>query len=219
MRRVNYDFDYMQTKDYRVDFIRNFHYEHGNLFEKAATETIEKLKIEIQKQEEKINELYIRISNDSTTKEYDINDDPFAQIRDLKWDKDRNNEHMFAFNQMRIIYLAMHLETSMSILIETAYPQTDTKNFHHWDTMVSFFNEAKIDISNLDGYSEVVQLRKLSNALKHTNPKRDVWKIPEFVAPYNFFGSINMEHFYLRVRPKYDSFRKNLNEAIIEKLE
>jgi hypothetical protein len=224
MRRINYDADYMQTKEYRIESVKYFiTYEHRDLFEEVAADTIKRLKTKIQNQEEKITELYTRVSNDSISKEYEINDDPLAQIRDLKWDKDRNNEQMYALNEMRIIYLFKHFETGMKLLVNIAYPETSSKdlyNLHKEQGMKSFWAKKKINLSELDGNSnnEITQLRDLSNTLKHGSIQGDIWQIPEFVAPYNFFHSGNMESFYLRIQPAIDLFQKSLAKAIMQTL-
>lgn len=63
MRNFHFDADYMNTKEYRKAAILEFHYEHRNLFEKAAAESIDNLKYEISKTEDRIKTINQELSN------------------------------------------------------------------------------------------------------------------------------------------------------------
>lgn len=214
MRKFHFDLEFVNTKEYKKGIILDFHYEHKNLFDKAAESSINSLKDEIAAAELSLIELNQKLDNISEESEAEIT---CTQIRDIEWDIDWNNEHIFAFNEMRIIYLFKHLEIGIKSLIQFAYPNTNTKDFYRWDNILVFFKGKGINLPGVGGYLETDQLRKLNNQLKHSGELTDeLKKLPEFSG--HFYGSGNLEMFYFRVKPKIIDFQKALCNAIVKEL-
>lgn len=214
MRKFHIDSEFINTKEYKKGAILDFHYEHRNLFDKAAESSINSLKDEVASAELSLIELNEKLEGISEEPEAEI---VCSQIRDLEWDIDWTNEHIFAFNEMRVIYLFKHFEIGIKSLIRFAYPITNTKGFYRWDNILAFFKEKGINLSEVNGYSETDQLRKLNNQLKHSGELTDeLRKLPEFLDPY--YGSSNLERFYFRVKPKTIAFQKALCDAIVKDL-
>lgn len=125
-------------------------------------------------------------------------------------------EHLTVIGQMKIVYLFRSVEIGIKSLIKQAYPKTSTKMYYQWDNIVSFFKGIDMDISGLDGYSEVQELRKVNNAIKHADETNeitgDLIKIKELKD--GFFNFDNLEEFYARIKPKTVKFIETLTNGI-----
>jgi hypothetical protein len=203
----------METKEYRMMFISELHLERRNFFEGEAGKSIKALKEEITTKEKRIEELEEKVKDYKGGEPTEDQLISLSEIRDLKWDIDWAHEHIFAVNEMSIIYLFKHLEIGIKKLIEFVHPNANTKELFRWDIMQSFFKGKGIIFSELKGYSNVNQLRKLNNAFKHGDLSSVFGAIPEF-PDYFYGGNEAIEKFYNRVRPEVDLFQQSLSEAV-----
>lgn len=191
------------------------------LFETASESAIEILSNSINQAQTTSSELTAQLSNFSE----DNNGIPtqediqvFDEIADLAYNMYTAEEHLKALSEMKIVYLFKSLEISMKSLIKCAYPEIKTKSLFKWESMVSYFKTIQIKIPELLGYEETTELRKVNNCIKHNGElNEEILKIDEFKDQSELdFKSLNL--FYDRVRPKIESFTKELRQAIIDNL-
>ena len=106
----------------------------------------------------------------------------------------------------------------MKSLIHSAYPEVNTKDFFQWDNMSTYFKNRGIKISDFEGYSEVIDLRKVNNSIKHNSRiNEEINKIKEFSGEPHYTYT-NIESFYNRIKSKIQTFIRLLGNAIIEDL-
>jgi hypothetical protein len=115
---------------------------------------------------------------------------------------------------MRIIYLFKNLEINVKSIIKYAYPDVNTKEFYKWQVLITFLQGKDIKVTSIAGYEEVIQLKEVNNALKHSDSfQQHLAKIPEFK---NGFSNTTLEQFALRVRPEAELFVESLSAAIAD---
>ena len=84
--------------------------------------------------------------------------------------------------------------------------------------MTSFFKSRDIKISEINGYQEAIQLRKVNNCIKHTNETNDdIKKIKEFES-VDIFTPESIDEFHLRIKDKVSDFFKELTNEVIKDL-
>jgi hypothetical protein len=163
-----------------------------NLFSKAIDKTEKELKQIISENLNESETLNKKISNYSvenngvpTKSDLKIIDDLFDNIYDLNL----YTEYLNALSEMKLVHLFKTLEINIKNLIITAYPKVDTKDFFRWESMISFFKSIDLKIHEISGYSEVIQLKKVNNCIKHTDLiSPEIKKINEF-SSIEYFDS------------------------------
>jgi hypothetical protein len=193
---------------------------YENLFEDAVKNVIKQLKDNIIILDNKRKEVSEKINNCSrideeipTDEEIDLSDD----LGGIIWEQQWYDEQLYALNEMRAIYMFKGIEIGMKSLIKMAYPKTNVKGFYHWDNMLTFFLEKGIKLSDLPGYSEIIQLKKLNNNLKHSDVlEGDTKKIPEFVNESILPDDFDV--FFKRVEPMTKQFQESVTGEVVKEL-
>ena len=187
---------------------------NDNTFESAIEENIIQLKKKIAFSEAKYNEL----GEKTNGKEYSaFTPEDFALIDEECFHEGNTqsfSQHLRSLNEMRVIYLFKNLEINIKSIIKYAYPDVNTREFYKWQILIAFLQEKNIVIKTIKGYEEVIQLKDVNNALKHSDEfQQHLTKIPEFVTG---FSNISLEQFALRIRPEVESFLEHLSTAVAE---
>jgi hypothetical protein len=135
-----------------------------------------------------------------------------------EWELLYNEEELYAFFEVKIMYAQKHLEINIKRLITVAYNYSNTKSFFRWESLIDFFKEKGIDIKKLNGYKEVNQLREVSNFIKHDdNLDISLRHINEF-KKNNTSNSARLEKFYQRIKSFPKEFLNSLMSAIYDQL-
>ncbi|MEN5436709.1 hypothetical protein ABE545_23975 [Sphingobacterium faecium] len=142
----------------------------------------------------------------------------FDNLLDLEIEANWLNEHLIALSEMKVVYLFKNVEITIKYLIHKAYPEIDTRDFFQWNNINSYFKSINIKISDFNGYTEVNELRKVNNNIKHKNIiNEEITKIKEFIGERQFTYQ-NLDDFVIRIKPKVQNFIKLLGDAIINDL-
>jgi hypothetical protein len=128
-----------------------------------------------------------------------------------------NDDQLTALAEMKIIYTYKLFEISIKKLIRAAF-SIDTRAFYRWDNILDFLKEQGITINTLDNHREIIQLKEVNNALKHSDEMSEKLRlIPEFNAKESL-TYIELNEFYKRVRPAAKAFIESLSHAIYKVL-
>lgn len=214
------DFDVNGSVSKKMDII-SIAQQQFDLFDDATSNVFESLTKANDNSRNKQRELQKKISNYSeendgrpTSKDFELYDEIGRLVTDEYW----SIEQLNTLSEMKIVYLFKSVEITMKSLINTAYPQINTKDFFHWEAISSYFKSINIKLSDLHGYGEVTELRKINNRIKHNNTlNEEIKNIREFKHEEQF-TSINLCNFHKRVKPKIQNFTKQLGEEIINDL-
>jgi hypothetical protein len=111
----------------------------------------------------------------------------------------RGKEHLSVLLQMKVVYLFRCIETTLKEIAEIAYPGTKTKELYKWENMKAFYSGKEIDLSKIEGYQEVIELKKVNNNIKHSSiVSEEVHRIVEF-SDSEGFHEIPLETFLDRI--------------------
>lgn len=108
-------------------------------------------------------------------------------------------EKLLALSEMKIVYLFKDFEINLKKLVGAAY-DTDTKDFYNWEKLSSFLKNKKIDIKKINNYKEIIELRDVNNAIKHSKSlcNEKTKNIPEFKSK-RYISHIELYKFYKRI--------------------
>lgn len=212
------EFDDFNLIEHKKDIILSLH-QYDNSFEEGIQASIDTLKkrndvieANIGFYSRKLNgeDVFSRLETGKSN-EYSID-----KLTEYSQEREWVNDQLIALNEMKIIYLFKNLEISMKSLIKVAYPKVNVSNFFKWDSMKTFFDEKEIKLYTLEGYQEVIQVKKVNNNIKHTDElTNEISKIPEFETGME---SEDLELFFLRVKSKVAIFQNELSQAVIKEL-
>lgn len=202
------------TRDYKYSSMLRTIFIDDNKFEDAIAENITQLKDKITFSAAKYDELCEKTNE----KEYSILTQEDFELIDEECFHEGNielfSQHLRSLNEMRIIYLFKNLEINIKSIIKYAYPDVNTKEFYRWQILISFLEEKSIAVKEIAGYDEVISLKEVNNALKHSDSfQQHLTRIPEFNSG---FSNTSLEQFALRVRPKIESFLEHLSVAVAD---
>jgi len=206
-----------ESREHKIEELLKIHEQFENFFEDAVKETI----INIEKTSEeaitKSNKISSELTEGKTTSIH-VDLELYDEAMEYEYKAYLNNFKLEALSEMKIVYLFKSLEISMKVLINRAYPNINTKSFYRWDRIMSFFKSRGIKISEITGYQEVNQLRKVNNNIKHSQEINDeVKKIVEF-NEQEYFKVENLTIFYERVKNKVKDFQKELAKSVVNDL-
>jgi hypothetical protein len=193
-------------------YLDTFTFDLSNSFESSADKEIENLINEIEKLNKKHNDLDKNQTKEKTEQEMmDIEIDKHYCLLDMEYIKGE----IWALIEMKIIYSYKSLELNTIKLIETAFPGTKTKDFYKWDVLINFLKSRNIKLENLKGYQEIVQLKNVNNALKHSDDFREDLKniIPAFKKRKNI-SFYDLNTFYSRIKTFPKIYLDELASAI-----
>jgi len=77
-------------------------------------------------------------------------------------------DKLSALSEMNIVYAYKEFEINLKKLIGAAYGM-DTREFYKWESIISFLKSKNIKPSELNGFQEINDLRKVNNHIKHSN--------------------------------------------------
>ena len=101
--------------------------------------------------------------------------DKLSQRREQDLKKDYMTEmqvyflqnELMALSKMKLIYMYMNFEIHIKKLISIAYNEVEN-DLYNWEKVISFFKSKDIEIKKLENYSDVNDIRNLSNSIKHS---------------------------------------------------
>lgn len=211
----------VNSRENRIVHLQSVSEQNLDIFSEAISRTEGDMKNEITKADEKIKELNGKLSNYPEENDNIPTDDDleiFDEMFDYHYDQNLFNEYLVSFAEMKIVYFFKSLEINMKSLIQLTYPNVKTKSFFQWENMTSFFKNRDIKISEITGYQEAIQLRKVNNCIKHTNEISDeIKKITEFES-LDLFTPKSIDVFHFRIKDKVKEFFKELTNAVIKDL-
>jgi hypothetical protein len=204
--------DIANSREYKRNSLLKISFEHDNFFENAIEENIKSLKENIKLSKEKFEELSDKTDGKEVSTLTSEEEESIHEACYHEGNIESFSEHLYSLNEMRVIYLFKNLEISIKSIIKDAYPNTDTKDFFKWQSLIAFLEEKNISVTNIDGYADAVQLKDVNNALKHSDSvPQHIVKVSEFVSGFNSDG---LERFAQRIRPRVELFREKLSAQI-----
>lgn len=194
--------------------------ENLQIFSEATKGSIKDFKKKIAEIESKTKELESKISDWTATGGVPSEADRriYDEVGDLYPDHYWTGQHLQSLAEMNIVYLFKCLEISLKSLINTAYPHVKTKGLYQWEEITTLFKSYQIDITNLKGYQDSVDLRKVNNSLKHSDNLSDEIKNMKEFKELGYYDYDNLEAFYNRVKPKIEQFIKEVAQAVVNDL-
>ncbi len=128
-------------------------------------------------------------------------------------------DELFALYEMKIIYAFKHLEINIKKLISAAYNDKSVNKQFKWENLKQYLASKNIDVSQIEGYNEVNQLREINNSLKHSNELNNdiLKKFPEFKNEKTISHEV-LEIFYKRVKKSPTIFLTSLSSKIYDNL-
>jgi hypothetical protein len=134
-------------------------------------------------------------------------------------------QELLALFDMKIIHLYKSFEIRLKKLLNEGYPNVSTRDFYKWESITMFLKSKNIKLKEIEGYTEVVQLKDLNNSLKHTDQFSDrlISFIPEFNGIQKTHGRyfVNYNHlleFYNRIKDFPQKFLEELTSKIYSEL-
>lgn len=115
---------------------------------------------------------------------------------------------IYVIRELEVIYKYRNIEIALKHFVSLAYPDADTHRLHNWCALKDFTKSNGVSISKVKHYQEINDLRKVSNALKHSSQiTNDVISagIKEFKG-LDVFSSDSLGKFYKRVEPNVREF-------------
>lgn len=130
------------------------------------------------------------------------------------------DEEINALLEVKIIYAFKHLEINLKRLIKAAYNDDSFSKNYKWEYIRQYLSLKKIELRDIDCYSDINQLRELNNSIKHSenyienvNLKR---KVPELNKEKP--SSRDLYRFYERVKKSPNTFLESLSCKIHDDL-
>lgn len=211
----------LNSRENKISHIRSISEIDFNIFGNAVSKIENDFNIEISKAESESTRLSGSLSNYAvdnnfipTEKDLEI----FDELHDRFIDQHICTEYLTALSEMKIVYMFKTLEINMKTLIKTAYPEINIKSFYKWENIISFFNGKSIKVSDIQGYQEAIELKKVNNCIKHTDLiSGDVKKISEFTS-LDYFDSNSITTFHDRIKERIIIFFKELTNLVIQDL-
>ncbi len=122
-----------------------------------------------------------------------------------------------ALTEMKIIFLYKNLEITLKQFLEIAF-SVDAKQLFNWDDIKSSFKKENVYLSKFEEYDEVIELKHVSNNLKHSDKIHpDLNSIEEFKSK-TIFEYQDLENFYNRIVSDIFSFISSLSSELIQKI-
>lgn len=221
---INFDsFDpaYFSPRDaeYITYHIKEIAEERLDIFDEATKESIAQYKLKMEGLNHKMSEIHNGLPEiDPDEPPTEAWWDAHGELTQVQFEYLWLTEQITSICEMKIGYLFKSIETKMKHLIKLAYPLEIYKDLYQWENMKMFFTNKQIKLHELDGYNEVIQIRKLNNNLKHSNElTEEIQKFPEFDDTPKI-NHLRYEVFYNRTYPKAESFIRKLGDAILADL-
>lgn len=166
---------------------------------------------------ELINNLQTKLNSEiSEFLEFQEEDDNANQSYHL--DTYYMEDKLLALSEMNVAYLYKDFEINIKKLIGASYG-IDTKEFYKWNIITDFLKSKNIKYSELNGYQEISQLRKVNNSIKHATKgiDKDIKSISEF-SELNHMRHYELSDFFNRVKVFPNKFLDALSSEIYKNL-
>ncbi|HEV7783112.1 MAG TPA: hypothetical protein VGO58_17675 [Chitinophagaceae bacterium] len=194
-----------RLEDEADDTIRRF--ENENIISKKNAEELERIRKTDLKRWEELQD---------RARESDINLD--HQIHEHYYDIFLHGGVQYAFAEVKVIYAFKQLEIGVNQMLKGSYPNEVKKNLNRFEDLHTFCQSKGIAVNKIDGYTEINQLQRLSNTLKHSGAAGDRLKgIPEFEDKEEILFD-DIEAFYSRIKEFPRIFLRNLGTKFFEDL-
>lgn len=141
--------------------------------------------------------------------------DMFDELGQAMYAIDLDTDALLSLEEMRVIFIYKTLEKAVREMIGVAFPRVNKKDLFRWETVKSTLSFYDINITHIDGYQEVNQLRVVNNNIKHTiELNEETKKIPYWKDELEFSPE-NLSMFYEVVKDQVAVFAESLGQAII----
>lgn len=180
-----------------------------NLKENSFSEIVFKQTEQLQKElNEKINDFF--------------NSHPIPDQGEFYYyqlDTDFLEDKLLALSQMNIIYAFKDFEINVKKLLKASYG-IDPSEFYKWESLLTFLKSKNIKPSELQGYKEIDELRKINNHIKHSTTQKINDKIKNI---QEFKELVYLEHrelitFFTRIKYFPYTFLYSLSNEIYKDL-
>jgi hypothetical protein len=216
------DTDKIQLNKYsKQQALDTFSFSYNNKFDRSIDKLITSLIEESDKISEKY-QYYEKLQKEKSEKYWELQDTldnsgygvdmiMMDHVQDMMY----LEEEIIAICETKIIYGFKHFEISLKKLLRIAFGQNDQIKKFKWHELINFFKQKNIDISKLNGYEGINQLRILNNVLKHSNENIDnqIANFPEFKNKDHFHFPL-LINFYKRVKNSPVIFLASLSSEI-----
>ena len=185
-----------------ISFVENL---KGNSFSEVVFEQTESL----QKKLNKRIEDYIKNQGESYI------DDAYYLHLDTEFLEDK----LSALSEMNIVYAYKNFEINFKKLISVAYG-ISIKEFYKWESIINFLKSKGIKPSELEGFQQVNDLRKLNNHIKHSTSRKidnKIKSIAEF-SKEEYLEHNSLSLFYKRIKNVPYTFLDNISTEIYKNL-
>jgi hypothetical protein len=186
--------------------LNTFSFDFESKLEQEADDTIRRIENQNHKSIENAKDLERIRSTDpkqweelqERASQSDINLD--HQIHEQYYDSFLWSGVQYAFSEVKVVYLFHQLEIAVNRLLKACYPEEIKKNLHRFEDLSTFCQGKNIAVKELEGFTEVDQLKRVSNALKHSGEIEDrIKNIAEFNGKQEIHFN-DLENFYKRVK-------------------
>lgn len=208
---------YYGSKELKINELKKCLNINLTFFEEITRSKEKELKTEISKTNDEYlisKEKFKKFHKDKkyNTKEYDEFFEGYFDIVDTR--QNISNQLNIAA-ELKIIYAYKSLEINIFKVIKIAYPEFELKESFKWENTKAFFKSYKIDLTKLEGYIEVDDLRKVNNNIKHSDKvSSNCQHILEFKEKVDF-EEVSLNSFLTRIHTKVKSFNNKLIEEVI----
>lgn len=220
-----YEIGFNEMRELNQMSLDTFTFDKENMFESSADLVIKKL-IQDKIKAEKEHYEWLRIRKDKPKRfeeleeqaeRADINLD--IQIHEYHIENYYREEELWALLEMKIIYLYKFFEINIKKLLKSSFPNTSTKEFFKWESLIEFLKNKNINPKDIVGYNEIFQLKELNNSFKHSDKleKQIINLIPEFKNAKQV-SYTQLDDFYKRLQKFPDAFLKDLSSKIYNEL-
>ena len=211
-----YKFDENDERSLNKMHLDTFVYNLNNSFEAIADKEIERLILEIKESIEKYKALNKEITSNLDEKKWmELESEKHYCLEDNEY----REEEIWSIIEMKIIYAFKFLEVNIKRLIKISFSQISIKRLYKWELIIEFFKNKNIEICKFKCYSDILQLKKVNNAIKHSSQFSEELKknIPEF-RNRNEIKYSELNDFYNRIKLSPTTFIHDLTYAVYDEL-
>lgn len=212
-------------RSHKQFILDTFNMDYHNDFDKSTQDSLNQLKNKFNQNQNEYIRLKEQIESDNfeeiVVDENGIpySNDPSIFLYDLQRSIGFIDDQLTALYEAKIIYSFKSLEIKIKSLLNIAYSDKLITKNHKWEGLIQFLKIKDIDITTIEGYKEVNELRSVNNNIKHNDTLTDSFLkgIKEFKGQKNF-NYYNLDLFYLRVKDSPMIFLNALKSEIYKEL-
>lgn len=221
----DHDFRTIQKESLKLFLNMN---KSSTLFDDAINEVIEKLLLNIKLSKERFEILRKSSENNphkSFFEDLKIFNSNYSNLNESFNEKLKvfteyinSKEQLESLLEMKIIYAFKTLENNIKKIVSEYLPLQNIKELSKWDYLIRYLLDKNIDIKIIENYMEINDLRKVNNAIKHSdNYKDSLIDIQEFKNS-QLLTYENLNVFYERIKNSPDKFLEGLINEIYNEL-